>query len=58
MPTTPPDEAEMVVFPIETGVANPELLIMATEVLLEVQDEVVVTSPTDPSENVAVAVNC
>jgi len=58
VPTTPPDEAEIVVLPIEMGVANPALLMIATEVLLEVQDEVVVTSPTDPSEKVAVAVNC
>jgi hypothetical protein len=55
---TPPDDAPMVVPPAPTGVAKPVALIIATEVLLEVQVEVVVMSPIVPSEKVAVAVNC
>lgn len=58
MPATPPAEAPIVVLPTDTGVAKPVLLIVATETLPEVQDAVVVTSPNEPSENVAVAVNC
>lgn len=55
---TPPDDAPIVVPPTDTGVARPVELMIATEVLLEVQVEVVVTSPMVPSEKVAVAVNC
>ena len=48
----------MVVLPMDTGVASPAALMVATEVLLELQTEVVVTFPIEPSEKVAVAVNC
>ena len=46
------------VLPTEAGVAKPEALMVATEGLLELQVDEVVTSPIEPSENVAVAVNC
>lgn len=41
-----------------TPVATPELLIVATLVLLEVQLTKLLTPAMDPSDNVAVAVNC
>ncbi len=44
--------------PIETGLANPLELIVATPGTLELQVAWLVTLPKVPSENVAVAVNC
>jgi len=58
VPTTPPAEALMVVVPMETGDASPPLVMVAMVGLLDVQAAVLVTSPTEPSENVACAVNC
>jgi hypothetical protein len=48
----------MVTLPMETGLASPVLLIVATVVVLEVQVAEVVMFPIVPSEYVAVAVNC
>jgi hypothetical protein len=48
----------MVALPVETATATPLLLILTTEEALEVQPAEVVTLPTEPSENVAEAVNC
>lgn len=48
----------MVVVPMETGVANPEALMVAMEGALEFQPAELVTFPTEPSENVADAVYC
>ena len=50
--------AVMVVVPAATVVARPALLIVATEVLDELQATVVVISWVVPSKNVPVAVNC
>lgn len=50
VPTAPPSDALMVVLPMETGLANPALLIVATEVALEVQVAEAVMSPSEPSE--------
>lgn len=58
VPTTPLAEALIVVEPLETGEASPELEMIATPVTLELQDALLVTSPTVPSEKVAEAVNC
>ena len=48
-PLTPPDEAEMVVLPPPTAVANPEALIVATAVFVESQLETEVRSLVLPS---------
>ncbi len=48
----------MVALPIETALANPLPLTVTTEGTLEVQAAEFVTSPTEPSENVAEALNC
>jgi hypothetical protein len=48
----------MVVDPIESGLANPVELMVATLGTLDDQAVDVVTSPKLPSEKVAVAVNC
>ncbi len=40
----------MVTLPTATGLTKPLLLMVAIELLLEVHDELVVTSPTVPSE--------
>lgn len=48
----------MVVVPAEAGDASPELLMIATLAVLEFHAAELVTSPTDPSEKVAEAVNC
>ncbi len=48
----------MVVVPVDTGVASPLALIVATVGMLELQVTWLVTSPKLPSEKVAVAVNC
>jgi len=58
LPTALPSDALMVTLPMETGLAKPALVIVATEVALEVQVAEVVMSPIVPSEYVAVAVNC
>jgi hypothetical protein len=51
--------AEIVAVPVLTPVAKPVLLIVAIAVLLEVQLTRLVTFPAlEPSENVAVAMNC
>ena len=48
----------MLVLPMETGLARPLLLMVATLGVLDDQVTDVVTLLVDPSENVAVAVNC
>jgi len=48
----------MVVLPTVTGLARPLAVIVATLGTLDDQDTWVVTLLVDPSENVAVAVNC
>jgi hypothetical protein len=53
-----PDVAVMVVLPVAIAVTKPPLVMVATAVLLEDQETELVTSPVDPSENVAVAENC
>lgn len=50
VPATLPAEAAMVTLPTATGLTKPLLLMVAIELLLEVHDELVVTSPTVPSE--------
>ena len=57
-PVILPEVAVMVVVPAATVVARPALLIVATEVLDELQATVVVISWVVPSKNVPVAVNC
>jgi hypothetical protein len=57
-PVTPPEVAEMVVDPAESGVTNPVVLTLATAVLLEDQVALWVTSCVPPPVRVAVAVNC
>lgn len=58
LPEMPPWVAVMVAAPTVTAVARPLLLIVATEVLDEVQMTCVVISRLVPSEYVPVAVNC
>jgi len=58
VPAVPPSDALIVVVPTETGTANPVVLTVATDVALEFQPAELVTLPTEPSENVADAVNC
>ena len=58
VPEMPPEVAVIVVVPVVIADTNPDDEMVATEVLLEVQVTLVVTSPVVPSENVAVAVNC
>ncbi len=55
---TPLTAALIVVVPVATPVARPELVMVATPVLLEFHVTDVVISPNEPSEYVAVAVNC
>ncbi len=50
VPMTLPKAAVMVVVPDDTAVARPELLIVATTVLLEFQVTDEVMSPNEPSE--------
>jgi hypothetical protein len=50
LPTAPPSDALMVVLPMETGLAKPALVIVATEVALEVQVAEIVMFPIVPSE--------
>lgn len=50
LPTAPASEALMVTLPMETGLAKPALVIVATVVALEVQVADVVMSPIVPSE--------
>jgi hypothetical protein len=57
-PVTPPEAAEMVVDPAESGVTNPVVLTLATAVLLDDQVALCVTSCVPPPVRVAVAVNC
>ena len=58
-PVILPEVAVMVAVPLATAVAKPVLLlIVATEVLDELQATVVVISWVVPSKNVPVAVNC
>lgn len=58
VPAVPPSEALIVALPVEAAVAKPAALILTTLVALEVQPAEDVTFPTEPSENVAEAVNC
>ena len=53
-----PEVAVMVVVPGEMAVTKPEVVILATEVLLDDHATDVVTLPLVPSEYVAVAVAC
>jgi hypothetical protein len=57
-PAMLPEVAVMVVEPVAIALTKPELVTVATEVLLEDQETEPVTSPVDPSEKVAVALNC
>ncbi len=50
VPMTPLKAAVIVVVPDDIAVARPELLIVATAVLLEFQVTEEVTSPNEPSE--------
>jgi hypothetical protein len=54
---TPPNEAVTALVPTPVPVANPLELIVATEVVAEVQVAVEVTFPVEPLLYVAVAVN-
>lgn len=58
VPETLPDVAVIVVSPVAIALTNPDDEIVATVVLLEVHVTLVVTVPVEPSEKVAVAVNC
>src|ERR1039458_2927879 len=58
IPMTPPKATVIVVVPVATGVTRPDVLIVATPVLLDLQVTDVVMSPKEPSEYVAVAVYC
>jgi hypothetical protein len=58
VPEMVPDTAEIVVVPAATGVAIPALLIVATDVAVELQVTDVVIFWVELSENVPVAVNC
>jgi len=58
VPTTPPSEALILVEPVEIAVTNPVLLTVATDTELELQAADELTSPIEPSENVADAENC
>lgn len=58
LPLMPLTAAVMVVVPVATPVARPELLMVAAEVLELVQVAVAVTFFVDPSLYVPVAVNC
>jgi hypothetical protein len=57
-PDTPPDTAVIVQEPAAVAVASPELLIVETPVLDELQVAEAVRSWVELSENVPVAVNC
>jgi hypothetical protein len=58
VPAVPPSEALMVALPVEIALAKPLALMLTTLEALEVQPAELVTLPTEPSENVAEAVNC
>lgn len=58
MEVTPPEVAAMVAVPTATALANPVDEMVATELGVEVQVAMAVTSAVEPSEYVAVAVYC